>query len=101
MSHAVCTDLGRTGHEATSGASVTDLATRRRRDDVLRTITFVFGGINYGTIPLSATPYVKGKPIVLYIVPQGPDCAGDGFTGPVDCLVTDDVALAGGFDVAR
>jgi hypothetical protein len=73
--------------------NVTDLATRRRSDDVLSTISFVFGGVHYGTIPI-ATPYVKGKPFVLYVVPQGRDCAGDEFAGPLDCLVTDDVALA-------
>jgi hypothetical protein len=101
MSHGACTTIGPARQEARSGATVTNLATRRRSDDVLSTITFVFDGINYGTIPIVATPYVKGKPIVLYIVPRGPDCAGDGFTGPVDCLVTDDVMLAAGLDVAR
>ncbi|MEA2785122.1 MAG: hypothetical protein QOF71_1226 [Candidatus Eremiobacteraeota bacterium] len=80
--------------------SVTDLATRRRTDDVLNTISFVFGGVHYGTIPI-ATPYVKGKPIVLYIVPQSRTCTGEGFAGPLDCLVTDDVALAAELDVAR
>ena len=48
-----------------------------------------------------ATPYAKGKPIVLYVVPQGGECAGDGFAGPLDCLITDDVALAAELDVAR
>ena len=81
-------------------ASVTELATRRRNDDVLSTISFVFGGVHYGTIPI-ATPYVKGKPIVLYIVPQGCERDGDIFAGPLDCLVTDDVALAADLDVAR
>jgi hypothetical protein len=79
---------------------VTDLATRRRSDDVLSTITIVFGGVHYGTFPV-ATPYVKGKPIALYVVPQRRDCAGDAFAGPLDCLITDDVALAADLDVAR
>jgi len=101
MSHVACSTMEPAGQAAPSGTSVTDLATRRRRDDVLSTITIVFGGVNYGTIPIFATPYVKGKPIVLYIVPQDPDCAGDGFTGPIDCLITDDAALAAGLEVAR
>lgn len=83
-----------------SGASVTDLATRRRSDDVLSTMSFVFGGVHYGTIPI-ATPYTKGKPIVLYIVPHVPDSSPDLFTGPIDCLITDDAALAADLDVAR
>lgn len=87
-------------YDARTTATVTDLATRRRSEEVLSSMTFVFGGVHYGTIPI-ATPYTKGKPIVLYIVPQGRKCAGDDFTGPVDCLVTDDVALAAGLDVAR
>ncbi|MDQ6944573.1 MAG: hypothetical protein M3169_18905 [Candidatus Eremiobacteraeota bacterium] len=66
---------------------------------MLTTITFVFGGVHYGTIPI-ATPYVKGKPLVLYVVPQR-DCAGNDFAGPLDCLVTDDVSLAAELDVAR
>jgi hypothetical protein len=80
--------------------NVTDIATRRRSDDVLSTITIVFGGVNYGTIPV-ATPYVKGRPIALYVVPQARDSAGDVFAGPLDCLITDDLALAAELDVAR
>jgi hypothetical protein len=89
-----------TSERRTGGASVTDLASRRRSDDVLSTITLVFGGVNYGTIEV-ATPYLKGKPLVLYVVPQGSARAGDGFAGPLDCLITDDVALAAELDVAR
>jgi hypothetical protein len=63
-------------------------------------MTFVFGGVHYGTFPI-ATPYTRGKPIVLYIVPQVPDSNRDLFAGPVDCLVTDDVALAANLDIAR
>jgi len=81
-------------------SKVTELATRRRSDDVLSTITIVFGGVHYGTIDV-ATPYAKGKPIVLYVVPQGDERAGAGFAGPLDCLITDDVALAAELDVAR
>ncbi|HWT06233.1 MAG TPA: hypothetical protein VN224_10785 [Xanthomonadales bacterium] len=93
-------NVGRAGRALQTGGSVTDLATRRRSDDVLSSMSFVFGGIHYGTIPIAA-PYTKGKPIVLYIVPQVPDSSRDVFSGPVDCLVTDDVALAADLDVAR
>ncbi|MDB5071616.1 MAG: hypothetical protein JWM87_2727 [Candidatus Eremiobacteraeota bacterium] len=75
-------------------ATVTDLASRRA-DDVLDTITLVFGGVNYGTIYVAA-PYVKDKPIVLYLVPSGSGAAsGEGeLRGRLDCLITDDPALA-------
>lgn len=86
--------------DAFTTAAVTDIATRRRSEEVLSSVSFVFGGVHYGTIPI-ATPYTRGKPIVLYVVPQGRDWAGDGFTGAVDCLVTDDIGLAAGLDVAR
>jgi hypothetical protein len=80
---------------------VTDLATRRRGDDVLSSMSFVFGGVHYGTIPIGM-PYTNGKPIVLYVVPQRPGGARDDvFAGPLDCLVTDDIALAADLDVAR
>ena len=84
---------------ANGGASVTDLASRRRSGDVLRSITLVFGGVNYGTIAVS-TPYTHGKPIALYVVSKG-DAAADLLTGPLDCLITDDVGLAVEFDLAR
>ena len=82
------------------GCRVIDLATRRRGDDVLSSITFVFGGVNYGTIPVTA-PYTKGKPIVLYVVAQREDAGDDAFAGPVDCLITDDAALAARREAAR
>ena len=86
---------------ARGAAAVTDLASRRRSDDVLRSITLVFGGVNYGTLAVSM-PYTKGKPIALYVVPQGEDLDGDDeLTGPLDCLVTDDLTLAATLDVAR
>jgi hypothetical protein len=77
-----------------SSAPVTDLASRRRGDDLLHSITFVFGGIHYGTFSIDA-PYPKGKPIVLYLVPVRERDAdfGDGPCGPLDCLITDDAAL--------
>ena len=81
-------------------ATVTNLATRRGSGDVLRSITFVFGGINYGTFPI-ATPYFRGKPIVLYIVPQNEAGRGNDLTGPLDCLVTDDPALGNDLEIAR
>lgn len=75
---------------------VTELASRRRREippaaDVLRSITFVFDGVHYGTVPISM-PYTRGKRIVLYVVPQR-DQSGDEMQGPVDCLLTDDATL--------
>jgi hypothetical protein len=81
-------------------ATVTDLATRRLNGDVLRSITLVFGGVNYGTLSVS-TPYTKGKPIALYVVPQSEDRGDDVLAGPLDCLVTDDLTLAAARDVAR
>jgi len=80
--------------------TVTDLSTRRREEDVLGSITLVFDGVNYGTIPVRA-PYVTGKPIVLYLVPSQsvPSRAGDALHGPLDCLITDDIDLA--LDEAR
>jgi hypothetical protein len=74
-------------------ATVTDLATRRRSDDVLRSITLLFGGVNYGTFPIAA-PYVRGKPFALYVV-SGDERDGDAdLSGSLECLVTDDVTLA-------
>jgi hypothetical protein len=75
---------------------VTELASRRRREipeaaDMLRSITFVFDGVHYGTVPVSM-PYTRGKPIVLYLAPQR-DESGDTMQGPVDCLLTDDATL--------
>jgi hypothetical protein len=79
---------------APSVAPVTDLATRRRCDDLLHSITLVFGGIHYGTFSVEA-PYPKGKPIVLYLVPAQDrgQTPGDVLCGPLDCLITDDAAL--------
>ena len=80
-------------------SSVTELVTRRRRDDIVDSITFVFEGVNYGTFPVRAR-YAAGRPIVLYVVAAGPatNPAGSSFCGPVDCLVTDDVTLARGHE---
>lgn len=77
-------------------SNVTELASRRRREippaaDVLRSITFVFDGVHYGTVPISM-PYTRGKRIVLYVVPQR-DLSGDDMQGPLDCLLTDDATL--------
>jgi hypothetical protein len=85
-----------------SGAlgSITQLASRRRCEDVLSSMTFVFGGVHYGTIPISA-PYLKGKPIVLYIVPQNLTSCGETMSGPLDCLITDDLALGADLGIAR
>jgi hypothetical protein len=80
-------------------ATVTQLDTRRQANDVLSSITFVFGGVHYGTVPVN-TPYTRGQPIVLYIVPQT-DRGDDTWTGPLDCLVTDNSALAEHLGVAR
>jgi len=84
------------------GASVTDLATRRRGDDVLNSVTLVFEGVHYGTFPVRAR-YPKGKPMVLYVVPAHGQAGGydDGVCGPVDCLITDDPSLALAQEAAR
>jgi hypothetical protein len=84
------------------GASVTDLATRRRGDDVLNSVTLVFEGVHYGTFPVRAR-YPKGKPMVLYVVPSHGQLGtcDEGVCGPVDCLITDDPALALAHEAAR
>ena len=74
-------------------ATVTNLSTRRRHDDVLHSVTFVLGGIHYGTFVIDA-PYASGQPIVLYVVPSdGITDAGNGFSGSLDCLIADDAGL--------
>ena len=97
-------DSGMRGSSDPSGArcraTVTQLATRAKTKDVLKTISFVFGGTHYGTISISA-PYTRGKQIALYVVPADTDPRGDDFAGPLDCLVTDDIGLAAAWDVAR
>jgi hypothetical protein len=100
MIHDISTRPRRARAPSEHGATVTDLASRRRGDDVLGSVTVVFGGVNYGTIPLRA-PYAAGKPFALYVVPAGGAATGeDGeLRGPVDCLITDDAELA--LDEAR
>jgi hypothetical protein len=83
-----------------AAGTVTDLTTRRRRDDVLSTITLVFDGIHFGTFSISA-PYTRGKPIMLYLVRQAEDSGGEDIAGPIDCLLTDDATLSADLDVAR
>ena len=75
---------------------VTDLFARRRDKDVICSITLVFGGVHYGTLPISAQ-YTRGKAVALYLSPQN----GDDLSGPLDCLVTDDVALARDAELSR
>ena len=80
-------------------AAVIDMRSRRRSDDLVDTISFVFGGVHYGTVAVS-TPYTNGKPIVLYVVPR--DHSDDEtFQGPVDLLMTDDACLAEHYREAR
>jgi hypothetical protein len=74
-------------------ATITHLATRRRANDVIQTLTFVFGGVNYGTLTVHA-PYVTGKPVVLYLVPAAGEPNGADFSGPLEGLITDDASLA-------
>jgi hypothetical protein len=74
-------------------ATVTELASRRPEENVLDSITLVFGGVNYGTISVRA-PYAEGRPIVLYIVPAHGSATDDALHGPIDCLITDDPGLA-------
>ncbi|HEX3465684.1 MAG TPA: hypothetical protein VHS78_16660 [Candidatus Elarobacter sp.] len=69
---------------------------------MLQSITFVFDGVHYGTVPISM-PYTRGKRIVLYIAPERGQ-SGDEMQGPVDCLLTDDATLGADhadFEVAR
>jgi hypothetical protein len=81
-----------------SDASVTNIETRRRTaENVLRSVTFVFGGVHYGTVPIEV-PYTQGEPLVLYIVPEND--AG-GLCGPIDALVTDDGTLGTDVEIAR
>lgn len=62
-------------------------------------MTFVFGGVHYGTIALS-TPYTKDKPIVLYFLPEHSD--GDrSIAGPLDILITDEEALGADIEAAQ
>jgi len=86
------------------GASVTDLATRRRGENVLTSVTLVFQGVHYGTFPVQAR-YADGKAMVLYVVPSRAEEPGpggeDGLRGPVDCLITDDPGLALAHKAAR
>lgn len=100
MNHDASPNRLRAATPLPSDRTVIDLATRRRHDNVLDSITLVFGGINYGTISIGA-PYTKGKPIVLYLVPaQGEIDTGEAeLRGPLEGLITDDVSLA--FDEAR
>ena len=81
-------------------ATVTHLATRRRANDVIQTLTFFFGGVNYGTLTIHA-PYVIGKPVVLYLVPATGEPNGADFSGPLEGLITDDATLAYAYADAR
>jgi hypothetical protein len=81
-----------------NGTAVVEMSAWRRRDDVLSTISFVFGGVHYGTVPL-AVPYTRGQPLVLYFVPQN-DGTGE-VSGPLDCLVTDNPRLGVALEEAR
>jgi hypothetical protein len=80
---------------------VTNLTTWRRENNVLDTITLVFGGVHYGTLTVT-TPYASDKPIVLYVVPSARGSYEDGeLRGHVDCLITDDPALGADRDALR
>jgi hypothetical protein len=72
---------------------VADLMSRRRSDDVLHSVTLVFGGVNYGTFPVAA-PYTRGSPLVLYVVPSRDTRCDDSLTGPIDCLITDEATVS-------
>ncbi len=100
MTNDVSIDPTRAPRAASGGATVTQLSTRRRSEDMLSSISFVFGGVHYGTIDVTA-PYTKGKPIVLYVVAQREGTENDAFAGPVDCLITDDDALAAKLEAAH
>jgi hypothetical protein len=91
-----CSDRASLRHNET----VTNIASRRREENVLASITLVFDGVHYGTIPVGAR-YAPDKPVVLYLVPArgAVSCADGALRGPLDCLITDDVHLA--LDEAR
>ncbi len=76
-------------------SAVTELAAFSREENVLGSITLVFDGVNYGTVPVRA-PYAAGKPIALYLVPsrRGETAEDEPLHGTLDCLITDDLGLA-------
>jgi hypothetical protein len=98
MIHEVATGQ-QSARQVPSGAAVTSLDARRRKTDVLSSISFVFGGVHFGTFDVWV-PYTRGKPFVLYFVPQHDDSLGE-ISGPVDCLVTDGELLDADADMAQ
>ena len=86
--------------QASRGATVTQLDAHRRATDVLSTITFVFGGVHFGTFDVVA-PYTRGKPLMLYFVAQNDRDSSGEIAGPIDCLVTDDAMLGADAEAAR
>ncbi len=81
-------------------AAVVDLATRRRRDEnVIESITLIFDGVHYGTIPVRI-PYAPDKPIRLLLAPAAPGEAGR-LAGRIDALMTDDENVAAELRAAR
>ena len=76
--------------------SVTSLDSwRRREENVLDSVTFFFGGRHCGTMTVNAS-YVPGTPLRLLIVPHTPgsEQPAVGFSGRLDCMITDDPLLA-------
>ncbi len=83
------------------GAAVVDLATRRRREDnVIESITLVFGDVNYGTIPVRI-PYAPGKPIRLLLAPSAAGDPAAALAGRLDALLTDDESVAAELQAVR
>ena len=80
---------------------VVDLATRRRREEnVIESLTLVFGGVHYGTVAVRI-PYASDKPIRLFLAPVEEGETENGLAGRVDALVTDDETAALELEAAR
>ena len=76
-------------------ATVTELSSRRRRENLLDSVTFFVGGQNYGTFTIKA-PIPAGTQLRLYVVERNDDPAHsrNGAAASMDCLVTDDASVA-------
>ena len=83
----------RTAHAPlATGSPVANIAARRdRAANLVESVTFVFGGRNYGTFAL-ALPYAEGVPFRLYVSARASgEVDADGTSaGPVEFLITDD-----------
>jgi hypothetical protein len=83
-------------------ATITDIWSRRRDENVINSITFHVGGKTCGTFMVDA-PYESGKQLSLYVVPRAPASWRDGeaFRGHIDCLISDEPLLGAAEEKAR